>query len=616
MTLLTPTAAWWLLMGLPIVALFLLRRRLPVVEVPALQFWETLEARDRFGRLGRQLRKWIALAVHLAIVVLLTGALLQPTPTRQAALTIVLDDSATMQTHEAGTLTRFDQARATVLRQLDSLPEGAPVTVALAGTPPRLLLSRERDHVRCRAALTEAHARDVNPDLSAALGLAQRTVSDTGITVLTDRPAPPDLRTEGVDWQHFGTTQPNIGIAHLAVGEEGLTVTLEHQGRANAAVELSFVADEIGRARTAAQLTRERVMVTLPADLAPGTPFIVRLTPDDALSLDNTAHGVWPTRTETAVTLITSGDPFILAALDQPGIALDLQGPTADVALSATDVIVIDSADRPTDLPPRGRYLIIGASDPLSSASNAATQSWDGLPARTAAEGRPAPTQSPLRITQWSPDSPILQDVDVHLWQVDQTAGLSPPPDADILAAAGDIPLIFTVEQGHGPDRFAALYLNFRLADSNIIRFAGFPVFIWNAIEWLAGRNGSDNRLYTPTATPLSFNDVPPNAQPSLVGPTGETPVSYTETRRLIVPYPAHAGVYELTTTDGTQRRAANWIGDGTITGRDAPPPEAAQQAGWLAYLTALDWRRVLVFAVALAVFEALAFNARWLRLD
>jgi hypothetical protein len=94
-------------------------------------------------------------------------------------------------------------------------------------------------------------------------------------------------------------------------------------------------------------------------------------------------------------------------------------------------------------------------------------------------------------------------------WRIRRSAGVSAPPGAQVLVESGKTPLLFLVERRLGSDpsgeKFAALYANFNLPDTNLERSAGLAILLWNAIEALQGRRPEDVAIAHHTGVPISF---------------------------------------------------------------------------------------------------------------
>jgi hypothetical protein len=609
-TLLAPGALWWLLTALPVAAIFLYRRRVIEVEVPALTLWEQTRRRDTLGRWGRRLRRWLSLLVQLLIVLALVAALSEPVnPAHRTELLVVLDDSATMQTTEQDGQTRFDLARQIIVDRLRDKPTGARATVILAGTPPKIAVDRETVSQRVRNALSERQPRDVNPQIDAAVTLAQRKRQHDAskILVVSDRYDAQLAERADVEWLRVGEPHPNLAIEALASGAAGTTVEvlLTHRGMTATTATVSLFANEHEQIRRTVSLRERTTVVQLDAALTPGTPFQVRVEPPDAFPLDNTAFGVWPAPSNVRLQLVSSGSPFLEAALDQPGASLRILSPGEWPSDQTADVITLDSPvgrhQRPAGVPQEanrrvpGNFIIFDGDDPFGFT-------------RTAAQ----PTN--LTPSQWSADSLLLQDVDLLRWHIGQTASMVPPRFAEVAVYAGDVPLVFVVrDPGRADDPkddFAAVYVNFALADGNVARRAGFPVFVWNAIDYLLDRRPEDARVAFTTGSPLPFPRQR-QLEAHVTDPVGHDVQAFFDNDRLVVPFPEHAGFYQLDVAGTPVVRAANYVSDGVQTaGRPSEletPPMASRRPTWLASVP--PWGLLAAIGGAILLLEALLFH-------
>lgn len=609
MTLLAPGALWWLLTVVPVAALFLFRRRISEVEIPALIFWEQTQRRDTLGRWGRRLRRWLSLLVQLLIILALVVALAEPIdPIGRDELIVVLDDSATMQTMEEDDTTvvpasrrwtRFDLVRQLILDRLRDTPTGVRTTVILAGTPPKIIADRETVSQRVRAALSKRRPRDVNPQIDQALEIARRKRhNDTStILIISDRHDPHLAAQHGVEWLRIGHDHPNVGISAVVptIGEQSVDVILNHRRMTPATVTVSLIVNERVVTRTNATLYDGPTVARLSAALDPGEPFLVRVEPPDAFELDNTAFGVWPAPSHVRLKLVTAGNPFLEAALDQPNTSLNVIQPGNWPGEKVADVTILDSPRTGPGKPTPGRFIVFGGSDPFGVT-------------------RAGPAATDLTPTQWSADNPLLRDVDLLRWHIDRTAGMLPPRFAQCVAQSSDVPLVFVVRDPGQPeddrDDFAAIYVNFDLAHSNITHRAGFPVFLWNAIDHLLNRRPEDTLISYVTGVPLSF---PPQRRSDtrVTDPSGRDVQAFFDDGRLVVPFPEHVGFYRLDTGGKRIVRAVNYISDGVraVGGPDEgavarPPP---RRPTWLATLP--PWGVLVAAAGALLLIETLLFH-------
>jgi len=601
--MLVPSALWWLLAAVPVVALFFLRRRFRVHEVPALVFWLQTERQARFGQFGRRLRRWLSLLVELLIVLALVAALTEPArPGTGRELTLVLDDSATMQTVEAGGRTRFALAKDVVLDRLNHAPSGAAVTLVLAGRPPKLLVSGETRPERVRAALLSSRPREVNPQFDRAIALAERRRStrSTPLIVVSDDVEDPARSAPGVEWLGIGQRHPNVGIAAIAAAEgaPGLDIILYQSGCTGVTAVLTISSGERQLAQTSVSLQQGPTVAHLGADLAPGQPFKVQLGPPDAFTLDNTAYGMWPSPATARIDLVTNGNLFLTAALEQPDAELrTLTWPQWQP--EATRIAVLDHPPPGLRLNRHGRFLVIGGTDPFGLLGN-------------------EPGREDLTPSQWRPDHPVLRDVDLLQWHVTRTAGFGSPPAAQVLVRAGEVPLIFSVLDRDDPTDpqcgFAAVFVNFDFSDSDVVLRAAFPVFLWNTVEWLIGRRPEDDQIASGTGTPLSFGAR--YSRPERVtAPSGCEVSAYLDEGRLTLPFPEEAGFYTAGASPHQAIRAVNYVPDGRVTGVAEPQSSIVAHTSWALF----DWPYWLLLVAGagmLLLVELVLFQSRVVRLD
>jgi hypothetical protein len=108
------------------------------------------------------------------------------------------------------------------------------------------------------------------------------------------------------------------------------------------------------------------------------------------------------------------------------------------------------------------------------------------------------PPESPGgKVVQWNETHPVLRFVDAGLWQFSHYSVLPVPPGAQILLETQTGCVAYAQDSSAGKK----IVVGFSLEDSNMVLFAGFPVFLQNSIEWL----NSDQR---PPASVLTGETV------------------------------------------------------------------------------------------------------------
>lgn len=600
MMLLAPNALWWLLAAAPIVAIFLFRRRIVEVRIPALTFWEQMRRREAFGRWGRHLRRWAGLALHLLVLALLVGALTEPiNPAYRHELLFVLDDSATMRTIEEDGRRRLAHAAELLLEKIREGPGGIQTTVFLAGTPPKILIDRETVTHKIQAALGSHESRDVNSDLEQALTLARRHRRDveTPIIVISDRRRADLAEQPDVEWLRIGRPQPNLEIADVRLSTDGaaLDVFLLHSALSPRTATITLFSNQQTLISAQIMLLESPATVRLPAALHPGDPFEIRAEPADAFDLDNAWFGVCPPRRDVNLRLVSAGNEYLVAALDQPGTTLEIVSPDEWDVAQPTDLTIVDDPSGGPGRPAPGRYIVFGGHDPFGLCGSSKAQS----------------NLTPL---QWAVNHPLAADVDFLSWRIRSTGGLAPPAFAEMILGAADAPLVF-VAHVSGKDAvhenaFAAVYVNFSLVDSNVVFRAGFPVFLWNAIDHLLDRRPEDYLTAQATGHPLVFAGVDKPAA-AVLDPHGREAQAYFDGRRLTLPFPETAGFYQMNAGQQTWIRAANFRSDAAVTEESTPLAasttlRSAQPRWWR---TLPPWGSLAVIAGVLVLLEAILFH-------
>ena len=298
--------------------------------------------------------------------------------------------------------------------------------------------------------------------------------------------------------------------------------------------------------------------------------------------------------------MVSDGNLFLEAALDQPNADLEIVSPAEWTNDTNADVTILDSPRGESIVRVAGRYLVIGGVDPF------------GLT-------RKVPVRENLTPTQWSADNPVMRDVDLPQWRIERGGGLALPLGAKCLARDGDMPLVFAVEEvgqkGDPDDDFAAVYVNFKLADSNLTRRASFPVFVWNAIDYLLDRRAEDSRIAHTCGVELVF---PPSrsAETAVRGPDDEDLQAFFDDGRMVLPFPQRAGFYSLDIDQAAVVQAVNYVPDGFAqTNADSESSEVRIHGGsWPA-----TWPMWALFAVAggvVMLIDMLLFHLGILRMD
>ena len=513
MTLLNPAAFIFAALVPIVVLLYLLKIRRRDAVVTTLRFWQQLATDNRRRTFWQKLRRPLSMLLQLLLLALVLFALARPelgafSFGAGASTIVVFDTRARMQAREESGGTRFEVARTVAAGFLRRASTSNQIALLAAGARPRVVVPFSADDAPLLSALQSLAAEDAAGSLEDSLALANELLasrpSPRRVVVITDQAPPPrpDSANGEVEWIAIGTPRENVGLTRLAVRR--LTTS-------SADAEILFEIVNHGSSQRTGNVELAfdgRVFDLRPVDLAPGqrrtevfaAPPLNRLPSNargwitarwvpgdgraDALALDDVAYAVAPLPRPRRVLLVTPGNPFLercLAADDT--IRFELLAPAAFEPASAAnfDAVILDQPE------------------------NRGSDALENLPAGNFFFIR----QSPLGLNEGELDRPLVTAADVD----DPLLRLADLREVNFLRAAGlpfdarrgpqrrgawrvfaplrslDHALILAGERepesGRPGQRFVALA--FGVTDSDLPLRIAFPLFIYNAVHWLAG---------------------------------------------------------------------------------------------------------------------------------
>ena len=325
MSFLAPAALWLAVVGLGIVALYLLKIKRRRQTVPSLEFWRELANETPVRSLFQQLKRWLSLLLWLVTAACLVLAVGNPIITagrmKAESIVIIVDNSAGMQTVEqdfAGR-TRFQLAQQVVVELINKRPVNDEWLLVDAGRQPRVAQAFSRDRKSLRDAAIALEPFWGGNDLPAAVKLASQLLaekSEPRIVVISDGAdgAVAKLMSEDERLVHWpiGKTSDNLGITRMSVriqrSRSEHHVFLQVMNASPDSVETNLVFDVDG--------TTTKVE---PLNLAPGELWekvvefyrpeggVLRasIDRDDALPVDNEVFAVLKPIEPAAVFLVT-----------------------------------------------------------------------------------------------------------------------------------------------------------------------------------------------------------------------------------------------------------------------------------------------------------------------
>ncbi len=450
--------------------LFFLKLRHPRVSVPSLLLWRRAMDAERPQAIVERLRRWISLAIALAVGLLLALAPARPATGARggqaAPLLVVVDTAPGMAARTADGRTRLAHARDRAREAILAAAPGVPV--ALADTSGAVLAPAGAPRTDVLAALDRLAAAPADRRAAPAAPAGGRVV------FVTDGVAP-DPCPESAERVSVFEPADDVGIAAFGV-------RAERDGSRNWAAYLR-VANRSARAVRATITMGDAAATweTRTVDLAAGADWVeVRNVPPsatgpvhasvkaegDAFPADDTAWAWVPSRDPLKVVLVTDGNRPLetLLALDG-GLSVTTVSPARFEPRPGTDVYVFD------------RFAPDAAPGAPALLFHPTPAPWLAAVVGVGADGAPA---GPV---EWRPH-PVAAHVASSDIRVDRTAALVIPAgaasDVAAVATAGGAPLVVAAS---GPVR--CVVVGFDLRASDFPYQVGFPLFVQNALAWL-----------------------------------------------------------------------------------------------------------------------------------
>ncbi|MBW3624067.1 MAG: BatA and WFA domain-containing protein [Armatimonadetes bacterium] len=520
MSWISPFAFLWLAPILAaIVALYLLKLKRKEVRVPSVMLWqravEDMQANAPFQRL----RPSLLLLLQVIAAMLLVGALAQPF-VRAAAdpgsdLALILDGSASMKATDVPG-TRFEEAKRQALRIVENLAPRDRVMVVFCGARTRQVAPLGADRAALARLIRELKADDAGADLREGILLAASLLAGPGpsrIVVLSDGAADPlgelSLGKSKLDFIRVGKRSENVAVTALdlharSAGTGGARldafVSMRNTGASPRSFALELYRDgslaDVREARLGPGEEKAQVFAGLGGVKE---AVSVRLDVKDDLAADNEAFLPVRPPSRVRVLLVTPGNLFLeraLAALPAAEVTKTAAAPPADDR--GYDVHVYDRI-APTVQPTAG-VMLIGTAAPFGPA---------GL-------GRTLPHP---QIVDWRQDSPLTRYVDLSAVAIEAGRLLTPKPWTVPLAETAEGSLMAAGER----DGRRSLQVGFDLLRSDFPLRVGFPIFLANAVTWLAPAAGYGPGLSVRAGEEVALTLPPEAGSVRITGPVSAT---------------------------------------------------------------------------------------------
>ncbi len=346
----------WALMGLiavPIVLLYLLRQKRPDMAISSTILWAKtladMRASTPFQKLRRNLLLLLQLIILAALVFTLMRPVVQAAASRSEAGVIVIDATASMQTHDGGAAeTRLDRAKAEAAALVDRMrPGDRYMLIADGGGMMQVRSGFSTSKSELKSLIDSVKPSDTASDLSESLLLAATSLKAIGaekgngpktdnvtagqVWLFSDGAGvkmPEALGTGAgvgdLNFVRIGSSDHSVGITRISV-----TPVPKHDGTYEVFVGLknawsvekkigvtlafgtkdNFLPDQAKFAVLPASGTGGVVFESVTSE--PGKLFARVDETDDDFPLDNTAYAVIAPPRKVKVVLVTTGNEFL-----------------------------------------------------------------------------------------------------------------------------------------------------------------------------------------------------------------------------------------------------------------------------------------------------------------
>lgn len=598
MSLASAGALLWLVpLGAVLIALYLLKMRRRDLRVPATFLWPEIMYEVRANSLFQKLRfNWLLVLQLLALLLVVFG-LARPQMRQEgtvgAATVLVVDTSASMSATDVAP-SRLAEAVRRAEGFIAAVKAGDRLSLIEAGPTPRVVFPLSNDAGKMRAAIGSIVGTDVETDVGEAMRLAASIAAKQDGSRIV-------LLSDGVfeEVENFASGKASVEFVKIGASGENLAISALGTTETESGVLGLAAVRNFGAKTTEGTLNLVvdgKPIDSVPIQIEPGKTLSHRFSPplgaavveaelvtDDVLASDN--YSATTLRSGSLrVLLVTPGDYFLERALAlDPRVTLDKS--TSVPTDSVYDVVVFDGI---SEQPVRARGVLTfgsaGATSPVTTTGNV--------------------KEPALRSQE---EHPLLRGVSIDKTYIESAQKATAKPGAQVLAqsSAGDL-----IVASKGAVR--QVYVGFKPQNSDFPLQIGFPIFLSNALDFLAPRETGSDSLVMPAGRTFSIPTGGATAL-SLSGPSGNLKLDPLG-GSFVVRNLTRVGEYRLR-TEGLDRRVFTILQSETessLAPRDRVSLGARPVAAQTSAVGLADfWKSLLLLALAALAVEWLVFARR-----
>lgn len=521
---------WAALLAVPVILLmYLLKQKYKERQIPSLYLWEKVLRQTQSHQPWQKLRKNKLLFLQLAAAVLLAAALASPHVAglvEANSYVLALDCSLSMQAEDAEG-TRFDAAKADMIRMVENAPSQTVFSLVMLDNEPKTVVSGGKKDMVLRA-LESASAGGTGVDWQKAETLIKAEQDATEGQILLFGDDGGTLQELAPQVYSYGGSTENTAMTLLSCtqGENGLSVLvhMRHYGSTPVEKEVTLFADGVAidtkTVTLEAEGQKDVVFQSVPGNSG---ALEARITPQDVLPADDVVYGSVGGENRYRVLLVSEGNVFLEKALSlMDGVELYVSNEAE--GLSGYGLYIFDGIV-PKQLPTDGYCMIFSPEEPVLGLRLGEKREISSIV--TSGGGTP-----------W-------EDTEDLSFALREGRSLSADWGSPFLWGDGQALAVYGQPEGRKTTVFG-----FDLHDSDLPLKMEFPVLMYRLLEWYFPE--AESMAQGNTGDALSLSLQPATERAWVLTPKGEQV-------QIAPPFPAQtftetkeAGVYWLREEDGS----------------------------------------------------------------
>lgn len=617
MNFLKPTSLYLLFLIPLLLLLYVLKLKRKTYIVSSSMLWEhaieDMKANTPFQRFRRNL----LLPLQIIFLILAIFALARPfwrgAASASQNVILIIDGSASMKATDLGK-TRFEMAKSVAAKMVDDLSDGGRMMIVEAVSSPRIISDFTSDRLQLRNAINKMHPVDSPTDLNRAIQLASslaKNQQNSEIILMSDGAGKSNLLnpadTSPIRFVGFGKeTADNVGITAFEIGQ-GLSDSSEKQ----VFVALQNFSDVEKPSLLLELYHNENLMDVRELNLLPGERRSVvfdgleytegsikaALDVDDDLDVDNYAYHIITKQNGLKMLLVSAGNKFLEEVIKTASARVQLSKETPETysTYAEYDLVVFDSF-MPRDLPDRNSIIVNPEMD---------------LPFGKMISYNDNPT-----VIDWDRSHPVMRFVDLSNLKIRKSYNYQMPPWMDPLIESDVGTLAWVGERNS--QRVLVLLFEVRLRPSNNFPMLPvFPIFMSNALNWLAGVDAGSSHRQVKSGEPLilSLPEAAADQTVTVKKPDGEAVRLDSEGGRIVFRDTDTVGIYEVVGDGFVERFAVNLLDESESDIRPAGKIEMAGQEITSSTAAAVSnkeiWGSLIFVALMLLALEWWVYHRR-----